>query len=44
VRLNPSWWPRLKNAVAQASREGRSDIKADNFGIDSKGDIIPFDI
>ena len=44
VRLNPSWWPRLKNAIAQASREGRSDIKADNFGIDSKGDIIPFDI
>jgi len=44
VRLNPSWWTRLKNAVAQASREGRSDIKADNFGIDSKGDIIPFDI
>lgn len=44
VRLNPSWWPRLKNAIAQASREGRSDIKADNFGIDSKGDIIPFDV
>ena len=44
VRLNPNWWPRLKNAIAQASREGRSDIKADNFGIDSKGDIIPFDV
>ena len=44
IRLNPSWWPRLKNAVARAAREGRSDIKADNFGIDSKGDIIPFDI
>ena len=44
VRLNPNWWPRLKNAIAQASREGRSDIKADNFGIDSKGDMIPFDI
>ena len=44
VRLTPSWWPRLKNAIAQASREGRSDIKADNFGIDNKGDIIPFDI
>ena len=44
VRLNPNWWLRLKNAIAQASREGRSDIKADNFGIDSKGDIIPFDI
>ena len=44
VRLNPNWWLRLKNAIAQASREGRSDIKADNFGIDNKGDIIPFDI
>lgn len=44
VRLNPNWWTRLKNAIAQATREGRSDIKADNFGIDSKGDIIPFDI
>lgn len=44
VRLNPNWWSRLKNAIARASREGRSDIKADNFGIDSKGDIIPFDV
>ena len=44
VRLNPSWWSRLKNSLAQATREGRSDIKADNFGIDSKGDIIPFDV
>jgi hypothetical protein len=44
VRLNPNWWTRLKNSLAQAAREGRSDIKADNFGIDSKGDIIPFDV
>jgi hypothetical protein len=44
IRLNPNWWPRLKNAIANATREGKSDIKADNFGIDSKGDIIPFDI
>lgn len=44
VRLHPNWWPRLKNALARATREGRSDIKAENFGIDSKGDIIPFDI
>jgi hypothetical protein len=44
IRLNPNWWPRLKNAIANATREGKSDIKSDNFGIDSKGDIIPFDI
>jgi hypothetical protein len=44
IRLNPKWWTRLKNAIAQEARQGNSDIKADNFGIDSKGDIIPFDL
>jgi hypothetical protein len=44
IRLNPKWWPRLKGAIAQEARHGNSDIKADNFGIDSKGDIIPFDL
>lgn len=44
VRLNPNWWPRLKNAIANSTRDGKSDIKSDNFGIDSKGDIIPFDV
>jgi len=44
IRLNPKWWSRLKNAIAQETRQGNSDIKADNFGIDSKGDIIPFDL
>lgn len=44
IRLNPNWWTRLKNSIANATREGKSDIKSDNFGIDSKGDIIPFDV
>jgi hypothetical protein len=50
IRLNagsggdPTWWSRLKDGIAREIRSGRSDIATDNFGIDSKGDIIPFDM
>jgi hypothetical protein len=35
---------RMIQFVADEARSGRSDIKPDNFGIDMKGDIIPFDL
>ena len=41
---DPVWWRRLKAAVAHEIRRGGGDIVPDNFGIDSKGDIIPFDM
>ena len=50
IRLNtgsggrPIWWSRLKDGIAREIQSGRSDIVPDNFGIDSKGDIIPFDM
>jgi hypothetical protein len=44
VRLRSDWLHRMIQFVADEARSGRSDIKPDNFGIDMKGDIIPFDL
>ena len=44
VRLRADWLHRMIQFVADEARSGRSDIKPDNFGIDMKGDIIPFDL
>jgi hypothetical protein len=44
VRLRSDWLHRMIQFVADEARSGRSDIKPDNFGIDAKGDIIPFDL
>ena len=41
---NPVWLKRLKVAFAREMERGGWDVVTDNFGIDSKGDIIPFDM
>jgi hypothetical protein len=41
---DPIWWERLKLALDKEIRRGGWDIVPDNFGIDAKGDIIPFDM
>jgi hypothetical protein len=43
-RKNPVWLQRMKAAFAREMERGGWDVVTDNFGIDSKGDIIPFDM
>jgi len=38
------WWSHLKDLIAYEIRRGGWDIVPDNFGINAKGYIIPFDM